>query len=196
MNLLNKLRLLSKPRLGVLVIGIVCVASVLVFVLNPATRKGPLGFGPPAAMVMFTASDNSYSILYPGNWIARETPQGSQGDPDIIAVIVVSGQQHAIVNIARKSFPNGNIDQAISWGLSRASERIGYSHLQLEATAWNNNYYVQEYTWGDSPLIRCQDLYAYEQLYEYTLTFCSDDSHWLSLKDYFLTMMQSVSFQQ
>ncbi len=195
MKILSKIRLLSKGQLGIIVIVTLCVTSILGLMLNPAARKGPFGFGPPAPMTTFKASDNSYSILYPENWVARETPQGSQDDSKIIAVIVVSGQQYGIVNIARESFPDGNVDQVIEWGQSRAAEHINYAPFPLEAAAGNTNNYVQEYTWGNSTLKRCQDLYVYASDNGYAVSFCSYDSKWSYLESYFLTMMQSFSVQ-
>lgn len=70
------MKVLSKVQLGIIVIVILSFTTIIVLVLNPAARKGPFGFGLPAPMTTFKPKDNSYSILYPENWVARETPQG------------------------------------------------------------------------------------------------------------------------
>ena len=176
--------------------GILTLVSILVLIIFPATRKGPLGFGPPAPMVTFQAKDRNFSISYPENWSAFDTPQGSHGDNEIVAVILIAGQMGSNVTIARRSFPNGDISDVVAWGESRAAIQTNYTSISFSPLTDNElGGVVHEYTGLGSSLYnitrRCQDVYVFAKNTGYDLSFCLDEQDWESLEKIFIQMRQS-----
>jgi hypothetical protein len=192
---------LSKKQVLIIIIAISSIVSVLILLLNSAVRRGQFGFGNPIPMVTFALHDGSFSILYPQNWVAMETPQGSHGDIEIVAAIVVSGQAHAGVEIARNSFPDGNLSQVIAWGESRAASCLEFSpFFPLETLDDNSAGYILEYSCTYSDLsffekgetkFRYQDFYVYSNNIGYALSFFAPDTQWSDLEEYFLAMEKS-----
>src|SRR6266508_5202403 len=199
MNLLQRIKSMKKHHVILLVATAWVLMSVLILLINPAARKGPLSFGPPAPMKSFQAKNGSYSISYPANWVVGETPQGSHGDDEVVAVILVSGRQSANIAIARRTFPNANTNDVVTWGQARATRNTGYAPVSSEP--WSNGKLkglIHEYTWSSSSSYEiitryCQDVYVLSNNIGYTLSFCSQEQDWLSLKCYFFEMRDSFS---
>jgi len=174
------------------------LASILIWLIYPTARKGPLGFGSPASMTTFQANDRSFSIEYPGNWIVSELPQGNHGDHEAIAFISVSGHQLANVIIARKSFLSGNINGIVVWGQARAEQHPDYVSISFHpVNDGKMNGFIHEYTWSPHSLnnitSRCQDFYTFANGVGYSLSFCSQDRDWASLSRLYTEMRQSFS---
>lgn len=189
---------ITKRQIIVLIVITWLIASILVLLFFPSVRKGPFGFGPPASMTTFQMKDGSFSISYPGNWIAYEMPQGYHGDDEIITSISVSGREFAIINIARKSFVDGNLNDVMDWGQSRAAQHIDYLPDSIQPlNVSETKGFIQEYKWlhsaYDKILMHCQDVYVFADNVGYSISFCSQEQDWLSLKDFFIEMRESFS---
>ena len=198
MRLYKKIRTRSGLHLGLIIIVVLTLMSTLVLVFNYASRKGPLGFGPPAPMKMYLMKDKSFSIMYPGNWVVFETPQGSHGDDDVVAIILVSGRSAANVTIARRSFINGDIHDVLVWGQLRAASNIDYIPASLDPLVDNKlGGFTQDYTWRgpyqNDVTRHCQDMYVFKNEVGYTLSFCSQEQDWVSLEDFYIQMWQSFT---
>lgn len=198
MKILERIRSLTKVQIVFLIAMLWCLVSILIFLIDPAARRGPLGFGPPASMTTFRSRDSSFSILYPQNWIAVDTPQGTTDDAEAIAVIVVSGRQLANVVVARQTFSGGSITDVVHWGQARAARHLKYTPVSLGPQTDNNlGGFIHEYTWLSYPLhnitSRCQDAYMFNKGIGYDLSFCSRQQDWQSLEDVFMKMRQSFA---
>ena len=198
--IIEKLSSLKKYRIVLLLAGLMTVASTVVWSMNPASRKGPFGFGDPAPMVKHQMRDGSFSILYPENWSVFETPGGSHGDEEIVATVVVAGKFSGYVNIARQSFPQVAKDKYLEWGESRASENQNYKSVSVtELSNLNVSGFVHEYVWSSPDFggkmigNRCQDIYTFTSDFAYDLSFCALEKDWLSLKEYFSDMQRSFT---
>lgn len=191
---------ITKNQTKIIIATIWIVLSILVWSLIPASRKGPMGFGPPASMTIFKASDGSFSILSPANWVAFNLPQGYHGDKEIVASIAVSGREFAIINIAHKLFPDGKVNDVVDWGQSRAARSIDYVPTPLIPLSDSElTGFVQDYKWlhssYDKILMHCQDVYVLANNDGYALSFCSKEEDWTSLKDIYIEMQQSFSIR-
>jgi len=199
-KIFKKHRITTIKQLVLLIIAISTISSILILWLNPALRKGPAGFGPPAKMTNFQASDGSFSISYPENWTVFETPHGSHGDNEVIAVIIVAGRQGANLTMSRQSFPEGNINEVITWGQFRASKLQDYKSNSINPWVGNGEEgYINEYTWaqynilGNAMFSHCQDTYIYKNNIGYSLSFCASEKDWNDLESYFTEMQNSFS---
>lgn len=198
MRISERFRSLPKRQI-ILLIAIICTfASIIILVVNPAARKGPLGFGPPAPMVTFQMSDDSFSISYPENWTVFETPQGNHGDHEVVAIILVAGHQIANVTVARQSISAGNINDVVNWGQARAAIHEGYKSSSVDPFTVNNlGGYIHEYSWSHASLFEnsilssCQDVYALKNNIGYSVSFCSSEKDWRSLEGTYTEMQQS-----
>ncbi len=201
MVIFEKLRSITRSQAIFLALTVLCMISFLVLFIDPSTRKGPLGFGPPAPMILFQMKDKSFTLLYPENWVAAETPQGNHGDIEIIAVIIVSGKQMANITIARKPFPTGNISNVVNWGQSRAAMHTDHNILSFKPLSDNNlDGLIQEYTWGSPSFNKnvtshCQDVYIFHNADGYALSFCALQQDWPSLMNVYAQIRQSFSIQ-
>lgn len=198
MKISDKFHSLTKRQIIFLVATAWVFVSIVVWFMNPAARKGPLGFGPPASMVTFQMSDDSFSISYPQNWTVFETPNGSHGDQDVVAIILVAGHDLANITVARQSFPTGNIDNVVAWGKSRASTHQDHKSISINPFTDNNlDGYIYEYLWTHDSLVTntitsiCHDIYIFKNNTGYSLSFCSTDKDRLSLENTYEEMWQS-----
>jgi len=195
------MRSIGRNQLIMLIAILWIASSVIIWLVFPTARKGPLGFGPPAEMTTFQAKDGKYTISYPANWSAFDL-EGSHGDHEVIATILVAGKSLANVTIARKSFPNGTVNDVSDWGKSRATQHDDYlvvSFLPLNDSDLNG--FTHTYKWSSPTLnnkvIRyCQDNYILADDFGYDLSFCSKEKDWSFLESTYLEMMQSFSVMQ
>ena len=200
MRLIKIIRNLTKWQRIFLVVIFWQIVSALMFLMYPAFRRGPMGFGPPADMTIFRASDGSFSISYPENWTVFETPDGNHGDDEVIAHILVAGHQMANVTIARRSFPRGDLGQVVAWGQLRAARLADYKSISLNPVTINgHDDYLREYSWshlmiwGDKEFSHCQDEYIFDHDTGYSLSFCSSEADSAVLQSYYAKMQQSFS---
>lgn len=196
MKLLARIASLGRLQLILLVLTIWTLVSVLVLIFVPAARKGPLGFGSPAPLKALASKELGFSVSYPGNWTAFETPQGNHGDREVVAVILVAGKVGAYVTIAHRPFLNANIDDVVEWGHSRATSHPGYSLISLRRiTGEKAGGVAEEYVWFSNAqyrqYIHCLDRYVLFKNGGYVLSFCSTERDWLSLAGIFEQMAES-----
>jgi hypothetical protein len=172
-----------RQKTYVFLISIV-VISLVIMVFSQESMTGPFGLGLPAKTRVFLANREGFSIQYPQSWAAFETPQGSHGDEEVIAVILVPGRSFPQVYIARHFSPVSDISQVIAWGEIRARTRNGY--LAVSVTNFNTPYLqgiMREYLWYDITLfgqleIRCKDWYSLKGNGGYDLSFCAESKDW------------------
>jgi hypothetical protein len=163
---------------------LIFVISLVIILFFPESRTGPLGLGLPAETRVFMAKQGGFSITYPQSWVTFETPQGSHGDEDVIAVILVPGRSFPQVYIARHFFSEGNISQVTAWGKIRARKRSGYVEVSVsDLSTPHLQGVIREYLWYEStPFshieIRCKDWYVLKHNMGYDLSFCAESKDW------------------
>jgi hypothetical protein len=200
-NMIYRIKSLFKKHIIFIGIVLYVLISIAILILNPTTRKGPLGFGSPAQMKTFQAVDGTFSLLYPSNWTVFDTPHGSRGDDEIVAVIIVAGHQLSNVTIARRTFVTNDINDVLKWGQDRAKSHPEYESLSLESLKINKSiYFVQKYQWLSyglfSDVIHCEDEYFLVDQSGYDLSFCSKQSDWSMLEKVFHEMRISFFVQK
>lgn len=103
--MIKQLHSLSPRQKTYIFLILIFVVSLVIMFFSQKSRTGPFGIGLPAETQIFVARQGGFSIKYPQSWVAFETPQGSHGDEDVIAVILVPGRSFPQVYIARHFFP-------------------------------------------------------------------------------------------
>lgn len=199
-NILNPVNQPKIRKFILLILIAICVLSTLAIIFLPSRRTGPFGIGLPSPMSQYTSLNNNFSIEYPNSWTIGETPQGSHGDKEIIAAILVPGRSFPQVYIARKSFLENDINQVALWGQSRAENRCECTPTSFEY--FDTPYFhgvTQEYSWKTTNIfnitstINCRDWYVQYNTEGYALSFCAYQQHWAQVDDVFKEMMNSFS---
>jgi hypothetical protein len=198
----QELRSLTLSRIIFLFFIISILISVGLFLLKFLTQTGIFGIGQPTTMRTFTAKEFHFSIQYPDDWSAIETPQGNHGDAEVAAIILPFGRSFPQVLITTRSFPNGTIDQVASWEMVRATKKPGYSSTSLSNSNTSRfGGFIHEYTWTNKTLIgaitiHCQDWYILNGQAGYVLSFCAEDQDWSNLSNLFRDMIKSFDIQK
>ena len=190
----------SRGRLILIAVAIVFGASLLILLLFPSMRRGPIGVGLPSDMSVLTGEHVNFSILYPANWSAAELANGNRGDSEVFAVIINPGWWMPSVWFARHDFQSDDLDQVAEWGEIRArKEHSGYESRPIESiTTAQFDGLLRPYTWtSESPLlgkvkILCEDLYVTKEGVGYAISFCAEEEDWNTVEHVFDEMMGSL----
>jgi len=184
----------SRSRLAIALASLIFVALVITiqyFQLSSHETQQPFD------MVVFEAKRAGFTIRFPENWTAMETPQGAHGDQEIVAVLLPAGRSFPQLYVARNTFSNPNMDAVASWGESRAKLRNGYQEFSLFKL--NTDYHTglaRDYSWENPTIfglkvIRCKDWYVLKESIGYDLSFCADQVDWSRYEPVFEKMIES-----
>jgi hypothetical protein len=180
-----------------MIAGLLLLISILIFLIFPSKRTGPLGIGLPSPMENYVSKKGQFEIEHPISWIVSETPNGSHGDLDIIAEITVPGRSFPHVTISMHSFRAGDISNVVDWGISRAENKDSYKLMSLEA--FNSEKYdgfLHVYNWASETIlgsdeIDCKDWYIIKGEIGYSLSFCSQPQQKGLVEEVFQVMIKS-----
>ena len=166
----------------VVVVLISCLISILQMIWK---RPGPFGIGLPAPMEERQGPHFNFSIKLPKDWSLIETPDGSHGDKDIIAVILPSGRSFPQVIIYSREFPDEDRTQLLAWGENKADAKTGYKQISL--TTFKTSRYsgeVRNYsllierTIPPPRAILCNQYQFFDENIGYILACCADEKDW------------------
>jgi hypothetical protein len=150
---------------------------------------------------VFQSEIAEFSVKYPKDWVAFNTPQGRTGDDEVVAVFLPPGRSFPQVYIANRNFPQGKMDDVVEWGKDRAqSDRSNYQEISISNIALTNNSGIlNEYTWQDPTYfgnvdIRCEDLYLLEDELGYAISFCAYPKQWNQLSSVAEEIFDSFKF--
>jgi len=182
---------------------IILLSVTTIYGLIQSFRKiGVQNSGLPSKMEVFISVSGKFSILYPSNWVATETPYGNHGDMTTIVIIGNPGfgTSYPRIEIARKEFFDQNIENVKEWGISQKM-RFGFiEETDLELRELNSeNTIVYEYLYhpdnaSGEKIKRCLDYYVFYDTWGYVFNFCSDNKQWEGTKNTFIEMIESISF--
>jgi len=176
--------------------------STVRFLLNPEIITGPWSVGLPSAMAIYENPYGNFTMLYPENWNAYNTPDGNHGDTDMIGMIIVPGRTYPRVYIATNNGVN-LLEEVVDWGEERIHDSLGYQEISLESVDMNNlegirrNYIKQSGSeWFGYNQIICQAYYILDHSTGFTFTFCSESDKWEGqVNDVFQRMIESIRIE-
>jgi hypothetical protein len=198
--MINKMRSLSWRQIVILTLILLLIISLLIILALPEKQTGPFGIGLPTDFSVFTSKSGSFIIKYPESWVARETPQGSHGDKEVFAVILVPGRSFPQVYFAYQQLVSNDMDTVVKWGKERATARSHYSEISVSAIATPNvEGIIREYTWHESGFLgdvylRCKDLYLLRDNMGFAISFCAEDKQWQLFENVVGEMINSFKF--
>jgi len=173
---------------------------LVTILISPRARTGPFGIGLPSGYEVFTSKLGKFTMKYPASWVAVETPQGSHGDGEIIAAILVPGRSFPQVYIARRFLANSDIDNIVAWGKGRAMIRNGYYEISsLEIKTPYVGGMLHEFSWQDPSFfgqvdLQCKDYYLPRGDTGYAISFCAETKQWEVIENVVSEMINSFMF--
>jgi len=198
--MLSKIRSLPRRQIVILTLILLLILSLLIILAFPEKQTGPFGIGLPSDFKVFTSKSGGFIIKYPESWVAAETPQGSHGDKEVLAVILVPGRSFPQVDFAYKQFDVNDMDTVVKWGRGRAIALSNYSEISVSAIAAPNvEGIIREYTWHESSLLgdvnlQCKDLYLLRDNTGFAISFCAEDKQWQLFENAVVEMINSFKF--
>ncbi len=202
MRLLQKFRLSNKKRIVFVFLASLLLIIALGLYLSLQVETGSFGINAmafPTSMPIFKSESAHFTMQYPSNWTAIETPQGDHGDLNVVAVILPPGRSFPQMVVASRPISDGDIGEVVSWGTMRASKKPKYNSgivTSLNTTHFRG--FTHDYTWLNQTFfgtetIYCQDFYVLDGDVGYVLSSCAQSRDWPNFRKLFYDMIQSFS---
>lgn len=168
----------------------ICLALPVSFTL----KLGPFGTGLPSPWATFNIPERNLEIDYPKRWYTYAVPNGNHGDTELIVQFSYPSLLSPHVNIAYRKIAGKDFNEVVSWGKTRIKWRDEY--IVLSEIPYNTNSFrgkLFEYQTGNSiDSAHCMDWYIIDDISGYDLSFCVNKKEWLSGKEMFLHMVNSL----
>lgn len=172
--------------------------SIYRLIAVPGNRTGYFGIGLPSRMINYDGKQSSFSISYPESWVVSETPNGNHRDQDIIATILVPGRSWPKIVIEKVVLPQGGLEELAKYEENKINKEKTISHMTMDRFKTSHlDGLIRDYSWQTSSwllgstFIRCEDFYAIQNNYGYTISFCAEEGQWAEVENSFNEIIES-----